>query len=77
MKGAPDWSTFLPEAISDNAEREGIQGKSKSLCVHKTEIIVLEVLEFSEQCPGKEEAIHKKKSKQTKKSSQRTLRIFG
>lgn len=55
------------EAIPDNAEREGIQGKSKSLCVEKTEIKVLEVLEFSEQSPGEEEAMHKKKSKQTNK----------
>lgn len=67
------------EAIPDNTEREGIQGKPKSLRVEKTEIKVLEVLEFSKQCPGEEEAIHKKKSKQTnkQKSSQRRLWIFG
>lgn len=57
------------EAIPDNTEREGVQGKSKSLCVEKTEIKVLEVLEFSKQCPGEEEAIQKKKSKQTNKKS--------
>ena len=56
-------------------EREGSQGKPKNLRVEKTEIKVLEVLEFSKQCPGEEEAIHKKKSKQTnkQKSSQRRL----
>ena len=67
------------EAIPDNTEREGIQGKPTSLRVEKAEIKVLEVLEFSKQCPGEEEAIHKKKSKQTnkQKSSQRRLWIFG
>lgn len=57
------------EAIPDNTTEEGIQGKIQSLCVEKTEIKVLEVLEFSEQSPGEEEAMHKKEIKTNKQKT--------